>query len=471
MKIQTLGTYPLAQKTSYLLTFDKVQIILDAGGTEQNGTLRLPQQILQSLPLYIIITHCHTDHTASLPFLVEKLAPITIFSSILTKQMIAERGTSKQLKALSDQIQTIPFNIEYQLDEIISFLLTPAAHAPGAACVTIYQKNIPTFTFTGDFEVPRRLVLKKDMPPHTKSLMFDSTFCAFLRCPSVFRSILATSTAFSNLPSLHPQSAEGVSQETSARLNLFIRKLNSQRTIQVDSVHALPVNMIVRKGNEYTNFGDILSGVDSMQSFRQQAVVSVPTSIHSGSTAAQFAILCGVPSFMMIYDFCFYGDCFRLGSGLIKAYQIGSKIIQSQMRHFQMWCDQHLDYRDILCLIDCCMPKVVYFQHALRINEVNDSAWLVGQLLPFLTVLVFNKEEFSQNKALNYKNIIHREKFSVSLFVILDMFESYGIIMDKINENLFQCGKIFLYTQDKFSILSYTSDMEIQKIVSSLKQL
>ncbi|AIS52975.1 putative exonuclease [Thermoanaerobacter kivui] len=170
--------------SSYLVSYEGVNILLDAGALIKDKTLYYNS--IENLPIsvkeidLVIITHSHLDHSGGIVELLKKGLNCPIIMSKPIEQILKEiffRGYKKPDLEITEENLDDKENIVHFVNEEESFFiikgkrikvkLIPAGHMLGAMAVYIDIEGVKVF-YTGDFtlkdvETNRGLKLPKDL--------------------------------------------------------------------------------------------------------------------------------------------------------------------------------------------------------------------------------------------------------------------------------------------------------------------
>lgn len=141
----------------YALKFGERIILLDSGIRYTSDFLtRLPD----TRPLYyiwdieslrdisaLVISHSHNDHAGALPFFMQNMPGVKIYSSEAVPEMLGAQNN--RAASVSDMIITMPYGEKYYAGGF-GITLYPAGHIPGAS-MTLIEADGAKILYTGDF--------------------------------------------------------------------------------------------------------------------------------------------------------------------------------------------------------------------------------------------------------------------------------------------------------------------------------
>ena len=170
----------------YHLNIDGTGIILDAGlHPQKKGNEALPNfDILKSLDSdFVLISHAHTDHIGALPYLIQQIPHLKIFTSpqtrdlaelmlhnslaIVQKEIIdgdpLPKYTHEQVDLLTESINPLVYNQPFQLqgyrgNSEVTITLFDAGHVLGSSGILIENEYLRVF-YTGDTCAPKQSLL------------------------------------------------------------------------------------------------------------------------------------------------------------------------------------------------------------------------------------------------------------------------------------------------------------------------
>lgn len=203
----TLGGGEEIGANSYYLYIDGTGIILDAGmHPTKVGLESLPDySLIANQPVdYIIISHAHQDHLASLPYAIKNfpyakiimtpqtldIARLTLHNSvsILKEQMRHDKTfiiyDHDEIDMMLRMVIDVPYDTPFDLtgfshkgDDGVTGMLTDAGHILGSACISIISKD-KTIFYTGDISLQTQSTLKKAKLPEYKidTIITETTY-------------------------------------------------------------------------------------------------------------------------------------------------------------------------------------------------------------------------------------------------------------------------------------------------------
>lgn len=159
---------------------------------------------------YIFLSHAHIDHSGAIPYFVRKGFKGLIFSTPATRElcsiMLLDSGRIHENDAKSENKRrvldglpeieplydhmdaensmqyfvSIPYNIDFYVDEFISIRFTDVGHILGSAAININIKEdntIKSICYTGDIGRPYNRILRSPQPlPPAEYLITESTY-------------------------------------------------------------------------------------------------------------------------------------------------------------------------------------------------------------------------------------------------------------------------------------------------------
>ncbi|MBX7044786.1 MAG: MBL fold metallo-hydrolase [Ignavibacteria bacterium] len=241
---------------SYLISFNDVNVVLDAGlHPRARGVSSFPDyDSIKSLNIeHLIISHAHTDHLGALPYFLKFFPSAKICSTKPTVSLaeVMLNNTTKILKQefelefdkstisnyKEETLDIIPmimkrydYNEKVFLNEKISFEFFDAGHILGSASVLINAGGKKIF-YTGDINLRNQsLIPKADLPGHKIDILItESTNCAAENYPD-YKNEMTRLASFINRvinkggSVLIPSFALGKAQELLMRVHTLMRK-------------------------------------------------------------------------------------------------------------------------------------------------------------------------------------------------------------------------------------------------------
>ena len=168
------------------LNIDGTGIILDAGlHPQKKGNEALPNfSLLDRLQSdFVLISHAHTDHIGALPYLIQQIPHLKIFTSTQTRDLAElmlhnslaivqkeiidgdplPKYTHEQVDLLTESINPLIYNLPFQLqgyrgNSEVTITLFDAGHVLGSAGILIENEHLRIF-YTGDTCAPKQSLL------------------------------------------------------------------------------------------------------------------------------------------------------------------------------------------------------------------------------------------------------------------------------------------------------------------------
>ena len=225
MELTFLGATKTVTGSKYLLTIDSKKILIDCGLYQGYKELRLRNWNRFPVDSHsidaVILTHAHIDHSGYLPLLVKNGFKGKIYCTHGTKDLCSillpdsghiqeedayranKYGYSKHKPALPlytrddairalDQFYALPFNENFELFKMLSFIFYPAGHIIGSSLIKLEHKNKSSDLST--LMMMSSAGLKPIAPPqirHPPSLLTTSRIFNTLKSTLVMVSIVS----------------------------------------------------------------------------------------------------------------------------------------------------------------------------------------------------------------------------------------------------------------------------------------
>ena len=136
-------------RNSFLLEGSRLSVLVDAGKMKEKPDKPFPEltpEMVQKID-YVLLTHCHTDHTGALGFLKERGFRGVLVASAATLKFLSEpyEGETIALKDISK-----PYK-EVSLCDGLKLTFGRAGHCVGSVWYSLEMEG-KTVLFTGDYE-------------------------------------------------------------------------------------------------------------------------------------------------------------------------------------------------------------------------------------------------------------------------------------------------------------------------------
>ncbi|PKL81955.1 MAG: MBL fold metallo-hydrolase [Ignavibacteriae bacterium HGW-Ignavibacteriae-3] len=210
IKFLPLGGADDIGASCFYLNISGTGILLDCGThPRKKGIDSLPKfELLKDLPVdFVIVSHSHQDHIGSLPFLVQNIPHVIVYSTIQTKEIAditlhnaanilahnqdgenqLRNYTHEEIDLLVRSMRTADYNKEFVLEGMrhnsglpVRIMFTDAGHILGAAGIIIEHNGEKIF-YTGDINLSSQTIMTgADLSRIKKidTLIMESTYAA-----------------------------------------------------------------------------------------------------------------------------------------------------------------------------------------------------------------------------------------------------------------------------------------------------
>jgi len=187
-----LGSAREVGRSAILMETKKSKVLLDYGVKLNEELSQLP------LPVHgfvdsVVLSHAHLDHSGAIPYLFKATEP-TVYatpSTIEVSKVLLEdsmkiadsRGqdcfTRSDYKRMLRNIELVPYHVETQVTDNISFSFSDAGHILGAAITRLHinDKKEIDMVYSGDFkDTDTRMHKGAKMPSKADVLIVESTY-------------------------------------------------------------------------------------------------------------------------------------------------------------------------------------------------------------------------------------------------------------------------------------------------------
>lgn len=328
MDIQFFGAAQCITGSCHLVTFDHRKILLDCGLFQGKDSFTYKNDDLGFNPSevdYVILSHCHIDHSGKIPFLIkcgfkgkiictEPTVDLCRYILMDAAQIFQEEDeiplySGEDVIRTMEHFQGFNYNEEISLWDDISVILKDAGHVLGSAiCEILIKKNnksIYKMVYSGDIGNVDKDILKD---PQTESgadiLIIESTYGnkihkVWNNYPKLLNIAKKTIARGGNL--VIPCFSLGSTQEIIYMLNRYVENgLLEGCHVYVDSPLASAVTEIftkyqdyfdsaakdlIRRGDDPLDFKDLhfVRNDDDITTVNSGAIIIVAGGVHQGS--------------------------------------------------------------------------------------------------------------------------------------------------------------------------------------------